>query len=220
MKKYLLAIIITCLACYSFAQLPVRNEPRHHNVFENDYVRLLDVWIAPKDTTQFHLHATPSVFTTFTKTTTSAQLSGQQPVTSTSVAGSSWYDSLITPRFHRVWNDDTSWFHVMDIELVAGKARVNEPALQNAAIQLLFDAPLVRGYRVQLAANGSFQLPVSKTGYLLVSLGEASVILQSNSTGEHRLMRAGHYCWINASHATSLRTSDTSLATFTLLQLK
>ena len=110
---------------------------RHHNVFENDYVRVLDVWLAPKDTTQFHIHATPSVFIMLTKTTTSAQLRGQQPVTSTSVAGSSSYDSLVTPRIHRVWNDDTTWFHVKDIELVAGKATLNEPVLQNAAMQVV-----------------------------------------------------------------------------------
>ena len=125
-------------------------------MFENDYVRVLDVWLAPNDTTQYHIHATPSVFIMLTKTTTSAQLTGQQPVRSISVAGNSWYDSLVTPRIHRVWNDDTTWFHVMDVELVAGKAHINEPVLQNAAIQLLFDEPLVRGYHIQLVAKRKF----------------------------------------------------------------
>ena len=169
MKKYFFAIIALCLGSYAFAQPAVRNEPRHHNVFENDYVRVLDVYLAPNDTTQFHIHATPSVFITLTKTNTSAQLTGQKPVRSISVAGSSWYDSLVTPRIHRVWNDDTTWFHVMDVELVAGKAHSNEPVLQNASIQLLFDEPLVRGYHVQFTTSGSFSF--SKKCYLLVSLG-------------------------------------------------
>ncbi|MEP6947926.1 MAG: hypothetical protein ABI863_01565 [Ginsengibacter sp.] len=219
MKKYFFALITTCLGSYAFAQLAVRNEPRHHNVFENDYVRVLDVWIAPKDTTQFHLHATPSVFTTLTKTITSA-LSGQQAARSTSVAGSSWYDSLVTPRFHRVWNDDTTWFHVMDIELVAGKPHINEPVLQNAAMKSLFDEPLVRGYHIELAKSENFKLPSSKAGYLLVSLGEASVTIQSNGTNQHRLMKAGHYCWIDAGQVVSISSNNSALATFTLLQLK
>src|SRR5450432_3004027 len=113
MKKYFFMIIVSCLGSFASAQVAVRSEPRHHNVFENDYVRVLDVWIAPNDTTQFHIHATPSVFIMLTKTTTSAQLLGQQSVRSISVAGSSRYDSLVTPRIHRVWNDDTTWFHVM-----------------------------------------------------------------------------------------------------------
>jgi hypothetical protein len=76
MKKYFIVVITTFLGSYAFAQVAVRDEPRHHNVFENDYVRVLDVWVAPKDTTQFHVHATPSVFIMLSKTTTSAQLAG------------------------------------------------------------------------------------------------------------------------------------------------
>ena len=95
------------------AQVAVRDEPRHHNVFENGYVRILDVFLAPHDTTQFHVHNTPSVFTTFTKTATGSQTTSGQPSGDLSVAGRSWYDSLSTPRIHRVWNEDTTWFHVM-----------------------------------------------------------------------------------------------------------
>ena len=221
MKKYFFAITALCLGHYVFAQPAVRNEPRHHNVFENDYVRVLDVWLAPNDTTQYHVHATPSVFIPFTKTFTGTQLAGHQPVKSISVSGGgSWYDSLATPRIHRVWNDDTGWFHVMDVELIAAKPRSNEPVLQNAAILLLFDAPLVRGYQLQLEANRSFRLPSSETGYLLVSLGEAKITLQSNGTIQHRFMKGGHYCWVEAGQELSINNNDNAPATFMLLQLK
>jgi hypothetical protein len=220
MKKYFFAIIVLGLESYAFAQPAVRNEPRHHNVFENDYVRVLDVYLAPGDTTQFHIHATPSVFITLTKTNTSAQLTGQKPVRSVSVAGGSWYDSLVTPRIHRVWNDDTTWFHVMDVEIVGGKAHTNESVLKNTSMQLLFDEPLVRGYHVELATSGSFQLPSSKTGYLLVSLGEAAVTLRSNGTIQRRFMKTGHYCWIEAGRELSISANNNTITTFTLLQLK
>ena len=43
-----------------FAQVPVRNEPHHKVVLENDYVRLIEVHIKPHDTTLTHIHAAPS----------------------------------------------------------------------------------------------------------------------------------------------------------------
>lgn len=219
MKKYFFILMVPCLTTYAFAQTAVRNEPRHHNVFENDYVRVLDVWLAPNDTTQYHIHATPSLFISFTKTATGSQLAGKEPVRSISVAGSPWYDSLVTPRIHRVWNDDSDWYHVMDIELVAGKSRSNEPVLQNSSISLLFDEPLVRVYKVQLATGHSLELPSSKTGYLLLSSGEAAVTFRSNGGIEHRFMKAGHYGWIEAGKKLSIE-ANSALATFTLLQLK
>ena len=118
MQKYSLLITIIFSSSVITAQIAVRNEPRHHNVFENDYVRVLDVFLAPHDTTQFHIHNTPSVFVIYTKTATGSQLKSGQPTKDLSKAGSFWYDSLATPRIHRVWNEDSVWFHVMDIELV------------------------------------------------------------------------------------------------------
>jgi len=201
------------------AQPAVKDEPRHHNVFENDYVRVLDVWLAPGDTTQYHIHATPSVFIMLTSTVTGSQPAGGEPIRSASVAGSTWYDSLATQRIHRVWNEDTAWFHPMDIELVAGKARSNEPVLKDAALELLFDEPLVRGYKLTLPVKGNVQLPASKTGYLLVSLGQAEVSLQSNAVIERRFMKAGHYCWAEAGKQLTIHNSNT-IAAFRLLQLK
>ena len=216
MKKYFFLVITFCSGNFAFSQPAVRNEPRHHNVFENDYVRVLDVYLAPHDTTQFHVHATPSVFITFTKTATASQLIGQQAVKSLSVAGGVWYDSLITPRIHRVWNEDTTWFHVMDVEITAAPPYKQEPGLQISALKLLFDEPQVRGYLAQLTAQENITIPASATGYLLISVGEAAVTLQQGSTIQHRLMKAGHYCWINEE---TIITGDAPSA-FIVLQLK
>ena len=50
-----------------FTQVPVSEEPMHRIVFQNEYIRLLDVWIEPGDTTKFHINSTPSLFTQFIK---------------------------------------------------------------------------------------------------------------------------------------------------------
>jgi len=219
MQKYFL-IAAVCCSLYSNAQVAVRNEPRHHNVFENDYIRILDVFIPPRDTTQFHIHNTPSVFTTFTNTATSTQLSGKEPVRSVSIAGNTWYDSLTTPRIHRVWNDDTSWFHVMDIEFVAAKPHTNPASLQSAAIQLFFDEPLANGYHLQLLPDNVIHLPPSAAGYLLLSLGTAAIQYKQNDYIQHRIMKSGHYLWIDAGKSFSLVSDEQIPSSFLLLQLK
>ena len=75
MKKYLLLILILCSNILIKAQVQVRNEPRHHNVFENEFVRILDVYLPPNDTTQYHIHNTPSVFIVLTNCFISSGLS-------------------------------------------------------------------------------------------------------------------------------------------------
>jgi hypothetical protein len=220
MQKYVFTIMIICSGMFAFTQPAVRNEPRHHNVFENEYVRILDVYLPPNDTTQFHIHATPSVFITFTKNITGAQLIGQQPARTTSVAGYTWFDSLVVPRIHRVWNEDSTWFHVMDIELTGGQPGRNESPLKNSSLQLLFNESLVIGYHVELQAGTSMQLPPSPGGYLLISLGEAVIDYGENDIVQHRIMKAGHYIWIKAGKASLITASNHLPATFTLLQLK
>ena len=43
-------VVVSLFASLSLkAQVPVRDEPRHHNVFENNYVRLLDVFVSPHE---------------------------------------------------------------------------------------------------------------------------------------------------------------------------
>src|SRR5271154_5328225 len=54
--------------------IPVSMEPRHHNIFENKWVRILDVHIPPGDTSLFHKHETPSVFLVLSNTKTGSEV--------------------------------------------------------------------------------------------------------------------------------------------------
>lgn len=218
-KKYL-ALIAILSSLSTFAQVQVRDEPRHHNVFENGYVRLLDVFLGPHDTTQFHVHSTPSVFTTFTKTATGSQLLSGQPSGDLSTAGNSWYDSLSTPRIHRVWNMDTGWFHVMDIELVGTKPRNDQPVLQDPFLKLFFNKPLANGYRLELQKDSHVELPSSAIGYLLLSIGPAWIEYKTNDHVQLRLMKGGHYIWIEPGKSFSFASRMDSPSSFVLLQLK
>src|ERR1044071_3779287 len=80
MRKYFFTTVLVCSTTIVLAQVQVRDEPRHHNVFENESVRLLDVYLAPHDTTQYHIHSTPSVFLVLKNAVTGSQLLGAAPV--------------------------------------------------------------------------------------------------------------------------------------------
>ena len=224
LKYILLAAVITC-SLLTTAQIHVRNEPRHHNVFENEFIRILDVHLGPGDTTLYHLHNTPSVFITLANVSVGSQLTGQQPQKGANLSSLIMYDAIAIPRIHRVWNDDTSWFHVMDIELIAGQPKNNvglidasDLKLNDDKIMTLFNEKLVTGYKMRFSKGQTIKLPSSRSGYLLVSMGEAFVDITLNGTIQHRNMKTGHYVWLDGTEVTTIISN--AIADYTLLQFK
>jgi len=220
MRNYLLLIAVLTITILVTAQVQVRNEPGHHNVFENKFARILDVYLAPGDTTLYHVHNTPSVFIIFSNTNVGSQLIGRQPQKGANLVGEVSYDSLNTPRTHRVWNEDTSWFHVMDIELTSRKQKKDISVLQNPALKLLFKEQQVNGYNIQLKATGNLQLPASGSGYLLISKSESIMQFKINDAVQDRIMKPSHYIWIEAGKKFSIQVKDKQPANFVLLQFK
>jgi len=220
MRKYILLTAVITYSLFTTAQIQVRDEPRHHNVFENDFARILDVYLAPGDTTLYHLHNTPSVFIVFTNTNVGSQLIGKQSQKGANITGEVSYDNLNTPRNHRVWNEDTSWFHVMDIELTSTKQKKNIAALQNPALKLLFNEQQVNGYNLELKAVNNIQLPASINGYLLISKSESDIEYKINTAVQVRIMKSSHYLWIEAGNKLTIKTMGNKTANFVLLQFK
>src|SRR5215218_212725 len=114
-KDIVLLLLIISFCITAFSQVPVREEPRHKPVLQNKYIRLLDVWLPPGDTTMYHIHSTPSLFVVLTSTLTTSQTRGGPWVSDRSNAGKTWYRSFINDTLvHRVSNIDTAAFHVND----------------------------------------------------------------------------------------------------------
>jgi len=220
MRKYLLLIITISSTIFINAQVQVRDEPRHHNVFENEFIRVLDVHLAPGDTTLYHLHNTPSVFIVLTNSNVGSQLSGGLPQRGANLSGEITYDSLANPRLHRVWNEDTSWFHVMDIELTSKRANLRIPPFQNPSLKLLFNKEQVNGYEAEIRPGGNLPIPPSSYGYLLVSKKETIIDYKINETTQRRIMKAGHYLWIEGGKSITIMSSNQTSASLVLLQIK
>ncbi len=129
------------------AQVQVSEEPFHKKVLENKYLRLLDVWIQPGDTTLFHIHSTPSLFLHFTNTVVCSQVKGAAWVEGKNKAGEADYVSFKDEtRVHRVSNCDTVPFHVTDIELLS-TYKPNTP-LQLLPFAVLFNNEKAVAYKL------------------------------------------------------------------------
>ena len=117
MRQPILLLAGLLLSLAARTQVQVSEEPRHHKVLANEWVRVLDVHIPPHDTSLLHKHSTPSVFIVLSNTRTGSQVL-VEPGKPSFADGNIWFESFRdTPRIHRVWNEDTVEFHVMDIEL-------------------------------------------------------------------------------------------------------
>jgi quercetin dioxygenase-like cupin family protein len=99
--------------------VPVEREPHHHVVFENQYLRLLDVVVPPAEMTLFHTHSLDNVAVLLADTTLKNQNPGEEwterPITHGSVG---FRAGTKTPYTHRIMNTGVVVFHVMDVEIL------------------------------------------------------------------------------------------------------
>ncbi len=220
MKKYFLSVVLYFQLCCCIAQtvLPVRDEPRHHNVFQNNFVRILDVRIPPGDTTQFHKHETPSVFIVLHRVKTGSEVLVEEAKATALApdAAISFEGFYTSPRIHRVWNEDTAAFHVMDIELPDKAPQQSGAPIQQKAFKLLFDEKPVRGYRLTLEGKQRLRI-AAQTSFLVVGLTDA---LQPASVNNQSFNKKGDFLFIPAGGSISFANSGGQPYAFAVLELK
>ena len=201
------------------AQVPVRNEPHHKVVLENDYVRLLDVHIAPNDTTLIHIHAEPSVIVFLSKTTIGTQIAGDKPNINDVNAGQTSYAAYDEkPIKHRVWNQGASLFHVMDIELTSKKNSADTCSVLSqpwAKLQLV--KKLVRVYNLDIEKGKKYNLISSSCAHLLIDI---SGIVTAVSPGSIRSLQAGGFVFFPPQSSIEIDGNNKENAACVLLELK
>jgi len=195
----------------------VSKEPLHKNVFENEYLRVLDVRISPGDTTLFHKHETPSVFISLHPVRTGSQVvieDGGATVLSLDrrITFEGFYKS---PRIHRVWNSDTSVFHVMDVEVLTKGDKKTEPSIELPEFKQLFDAPSVRTYRVTLKPNQVIEIK-RYSAVLVVGLNDAGKV----TVNDKSILKEGDFLFVPPSEKIKLVNKDGKEYFFALLELK
>jgi quercetin dioxygenase-like cupin family protein len=100
----------------------ITSEPRHHQVFENAYVRVFDVTVAPRDTTLVHRHNHDYLFVTLGDSDVVSARPGEKPVALLLKDG----EVRFTPGnfAHAAINNSDRPFHNTTIELLKPSTNV------------------------------------------------------------------------------------------------
>jgi hypothetical protein len=214
--KYCPLLLLLMAGNNIWAQVPVREEPHHKPVLENNYVRLLDVHIKPGDTTLYHVHAAPSVIVHITKSLIGIQVMGQPitPSTQTLPGQTKFVDYDKNPVTHRVYNSDKTLFHVMDIELVK-KEPANDScaAFQNITATTTINEKLVRVYKFDLDSQNTINMPAGNCAHLLICVSGTV-----NTAGKK--ITAGEYIFFNPGLTVAVNNKNAGIASCVLLELK
>jgi len=217
-RQFFILYILIAIPLIASAQVQVKLEPRHKNVFENKYLRLLDVHIVPNDTTLFHIHSTPSFFLTFTNTKVGVQIKGQDWTKSQNVAGESWYQSFQNDKLiHRVTNCDTVPFHVTDLEILA--TYNNNRKIKPLPFEVLLENERVLAYTVN---NSSFeQKVISSRGPTIAQLVDGDQILMHDEKSEEtRVIKKGSYLYIKPESSFYFMVSEDEKINLVLIEIK
>jgi len=218
--RYGVVLLILSLHFQSaVSQVPVYDEPRHRLELVNPYIRLINVNIAGHDTTLYHRHFTPSVIVFLSDSHTGSQPSGGQPSFGHSILGQSMFiDFGSSPVLHRVWNMDTSVYHVMDIEIIDRKEKLECSPLTEPFIHLEWEKEHVRVYNIRLGANQSTKVDATKCPHLVVMASGIAAIKTGDNAGT--TMDAGKFEWMEAGIRFQIVNNTNKEAKLVMLELK
>jgi len=203
------------------AQVLVHEEPRHVPVFKNKEIRILNVLVPPGDTSQYHLHNTPSFFVRLSNTITGSQVQGEMAIAGKSKAGEIRFENLAPPnsRVHRVWNADKDTFHVMDVELLMKQAVFDQKPLTLPNLKLEIDTNWVRAYRLTLADGIDFKTKNKRQSLILISLNASKSQTTQNGKTELQTLKPGSFFVIKRRKSFSIKNIGVKTVQFVLLEL-
>jgi hypothetical protein len=210
-----MALLLFCSVSLK-AQVPVSEEPRHHNVFQNKYIRLLDVWLEPGDSTQYHIHATPSLFVQLSNTVIGTQIKGKEWVKDPAVAGRASYRSF-SPEIlvHRVCNLDTVPFHVNDIEILSGYNGNNVSRHDSLPFHLLFENERAFAWQVTHLPSGK-QIIEGRGPVIAELVSGDEVVFHDVKTNQSTGIKAGKYLYIEPGSSFYFTAREISMVIFEL----
>src|SRR5687768_12319642 len=153
------ASLFVFVASFVFQEgvVPVFEEPRHRVVFENQYVRVLDVVLPPGDATLFHRHAEDLIGVTIADAPTRRQEMGKAASDAPAgKAGDVWFQGYKkSPAIHKVTNTGTTSLHYVAAEILSSiGAPLGSPAL-GSGLKPVLENDRVRVSRLTLEPNQS-----------------------------------------------------------------
>jgi quercetin dioxygenase-like cupin family protein len=217
-KHILIAAAILFCPSVLIAQVQVSKEPMHKKVLENKYVRLMNVWLQPGDTTMFHIHSTPSVFLHFSNTSMCSQVKGQDWLNDKAIPGKAWYRSF-SPEImiHRVTNCGTVPLHVTDAEILSSFDSISKKAPMD--FPLLFETE--RAFAYSLTKKSFTSGTIYNRGPMIAELVTGDMVYYVDaSTGKKTQIKSGGYLYIEPGAAFSLSFEGNEEVNMVVFEIK
>jgi hypothetical protein len=220
LPKAAASALLLILQLKATSQIPVRLEPKHHPILQNNFVRVLDVRIPPGDTTLFHIHATPSVFVVLNPVHTGSEVKQESHgYKRTAEDPNIWYEQLEeSPRIHRVWNADTALFHVMDIELPHHTSEGPTHNPPPPGLQVLFNEKPVRVSKLLLAPQATYNMHHALSYVLFIRLtdqNDGQALINRKPLNEK-----GQIYFLNKGQSASLSNRASAPVSFAVLEIQ
>lgn len=202
-----------------------RNEPHHHLVLQNEFVRVFRVLIPPGSSTLWHEHDFDYVVLQVNGTTIQVDVAtSPQATAGTMVTKSLTYVNYAGKRFvHRAHNTDTAVNHQLAFEIIppspAGSGATDRSGAPQYKVEI--DNDRLRAWRMQLAPGETADRITQKTPAVrFVLSGERIVEEDTSGQVKEIAVRAGDFAWLSAATSRSVTNAGASPLELVEVELK
>lgn len=193
--------------------IPVASEHHHHLSFQNQYVRVFEVSLAPHESTLLHQHDNDYIYISIGDAQVSTTIPGQAE-THSKLANREV--RFVRGGFaHVVHNDGDQEFRVADVDLVQPQGKLRNLCLQVIASEPLacpdapetgakdagysispeFETDRTRVVLIRVQPHREVPLSGGRWEELIVSV-EESVLAPATGKGPERLLHPGDFVWL------------------------
>jgi beta-alanine degradation protein BauB len=223
----LLAAFLVC--AQTAPEVEITNEAHHHVVLENQYVRVFQVEVAPRESTLMHWHRHDYVFVTLGASDVSNEVKGKPPVGLKLQDGETRF---VPGNFaHIARNNATTPFRNVTIELLQDeKARTRAPApwdeergvhvLNEGTQEILFAKDGARVSEFELQPGGSVPSHHHSGPHLVVAVTDLD--LRSDVKGQEPMpghFKSGDVKWLPGGYTHTLTNIGKQVAKFVTVEL-
>jgi len=203
----------------------ITSEPSHHLVFQNGYVRVFNVTVAPRATTLVHKHNYDYLFVTLGDSDVVSVRPGEKPVALKLKDG----EVRFTPGnfAHAAINQADRPFHNITIELLKASSGVGACQVDcllgpNAgpATTLLYSSDQWRASLDRVPASGRMEKPASSSPLLFVAVSDMDLSLLGGGAARTTHRAVGDITWIPAGTPYVALSSGKAPAQFATLEFK
>ncbi len=219
MNSHLLFVLFFFAVQNASAPVLVEDEPLHHTILKNEFVRVIHLTLPAGERTLYHTHNHDRVAVELSTTSITQQMWNEPegPATTTT-PGEFSAITLVGDSFtHRVHNVGSVSFDVIDVEI---QQRPQTPSTSIAA-QVAGENPSARIYKWVLSPGSSSAMHIHVRPYLIISATAFTLKLASPEGQAYSLeVKPGDLQWIESKVTHSLSNASATAAYIIEIELK